>query len=237
MFLSMSILICGIEFVGAESVGLPRMRAGPDTTSTTTSTTTSAYQMECGAVTQCLDNVQCRDCLSAINATRGYPHVQTDFSRLSAVEVHAYVTRPWLSLRRCYHWTKHSVAHLDMSSFVQHTHIHTLHTHMHMHTHSHSLSDIVAMIRFRTQFFQSLRSTVSCWTNATPAYVINPALEELNSGVCIGVHGMVTTPCLVAEYVLQESVNDPLWHSPPPSDCPSGLCGKLWNSLTNNTRG
>jgi serine/threonine protein kinase len=50
-------------------------------------------------------------------------------------------------------------------------------------------------------FFQTLRSTVSCSTNATPADTLLPALQALNGVIpCINAQGMAVSLCLTFEY-------------------------------------
>ena len=56
----------------------------------TSTTTTSAGVESCGGVTRCLNDTQCARCLSVINATRGFPHTNSEFYSKSVAAQRAY---------------------------------------------------------------------------------------------------------------------------------------------------
>lgn len=117
----------------------------PPSMSTTVSTT--SYGLDsCDGVTRCLNDTHCAQCISAINATRGFVHTEAQF----------------LSMRQ-------SVAELR---------------------------------EYELDFFDTLLSTSSCWSNTTSHGILFPALQELGNSFCVGAHGMYTDTCSIAEYVI-----------------------------------
>ena len=112
--------------------------------STSTSTTTSAGIYSCGGVMWCLNETQCARCLSAINATPGFPHTISEYHSKNPA----------------------AIAALDVG------------------------------------FFETLLSTASCSTDATPPGILYPALQELDeSDSCMDAHGIVVGDCLLAKCV------------------------------------
>ena len=100
----------------------------PTSTSTTTTTTTTFGDSDvCGGVTRCLNHTQCAQCLSAINASRGFVHSQAEFYSMSLASERQY----------------------------------------------------------QVGFFETLLSTASCSTNATPSGILNPVLQELGASSCM----------------------------------------------------
>ena len=60
------------------------------TTTTTTATFTTTAFAGCGGVIRCLDDEQCAQCLSSINATTGCPHTEVELSHLSVAALREY---------------------------------------------------------------------------------------------------------------------------------------------------
>ena len=113
-------------------------------TSTFTSTTsTSTFASSCGGVTRCLNDTQCAQCLSSINATRSFVHTHSEYNSKSLATEREY----------------------------------------------------------QVGFFNTLLSTVSCSTNATPPAILHPALQELDAIPCVDEYGMAVGGCLLAESV------------------------------------
>lgn len=54
---------------------------------------------------------------------------------------------------------------------------------------------------YQVGFFNTLLSTASCSTNATPPRILHPALQELDVISCADGHGMAVGGCLLAESV------------------------------------
>jgi len=59
---------------------VPRSSAGSAFTTITSTSATAWSQSECGGVTRCMHNAPCAECLSAINATPGFPHIQAEYN-------------------------------------------------------------------------------------------------------------------------------------------------------------
>lgn len=57
-------------------------------------------------------------------------------------------------------------------------------------------------------FFETLQSTASCSTHATPPEILRPALLDLGASSCTDAYKMATGSCIVAEYVTEVDIRE-----------------------------
>jgi hypothetical protein len=74
----------------ASTASTTTSNGGASTAVATSTTSTTTAGGGCGGVVRCISSAECAACLSAINASAGFPHAYPDYNRLTALAARTY---------------------------------------------------------------------------------------------------------------------------------------------------